>query len=552
MAFASKDIGSAVAIALVGVSTGLILDWRTEVELDRMRAYRVVLDARAAVSSGAKVQGDLTVVRGTDSAKYYFLNKRSYVIHTASTAREGTVLSGSDPEDKARADRHAEVLRKKTALETRLPGGAWRVTVPDNFRSAELVQDPPPVPRPSPIHPALLSMLAGVIVLALLRFGVVPRYAGPIATTAAAAAAVYFAGPHFFAASTAAMSYLAEGRSNAPNPTLPPHVARVFLGGAGVTCVGLSVLLSSELAVRAVRALRSYRHAYAAITPAMVGLSVLVGIPFAVGMGLSLFHHVHGTYSFAGIDNFVAILGSTSGDWFAPQSLPYSLVLTVFWTALNVALHVTIGLALALALQNRAPRVSKIYRVLLIIPWAVPAYLTALIWRSMFDPDIGVVNAILGLQGFSWMHDARTAFLANLVTNVWLGFPFMMVVSLGALTSIPKDLYEAADVDGATELQKLTRITLPLLQPALLPAVILGSIWTFNKFEVIYLVSEGKPDGATEILVTEAYKWAFERGLAQGGAYGYAAAYSVIIFAVLLLYGWMTSRIAKKAEEALR
>jgi arabinogalactan oligomer/maltooligosaccharide transport system permease protein len=86
----------------------------------------------------------------------------------------------------------------------------------------------------------------------------------------------------------------------------------------------------------------------------------------------------------------------------------------------------------------------------------------------------------------------------------------------------------------------------------LLPAVILGSIWTFNKFEVIYLVSEGRPDGATEILVTEAYKWAFERGAAQGGAYGYAAAYSVIIFVVLLLYGWMTSRVSKAAEEALR
>jgi arabinogalactan oligomer/maltooligosaccharide transport system permease protein len=95
-------------------------------------------------------------------------------------------------------------------------------------------------------------------------------------------------------------------------------------------------------------------------------------------------------------------------------------------------------------------------------------------------------------------------------------------------------------------------ITIPLLKPALVPAVLLGSIWTFNKFEVIYLVSEGKPDGATDILVTESYRWAFERGLAQGGAYGYAAAYSVIIFVVLLLYAWMTSRVTRAAEEALR
>jgi arabinogalactan oligomer / maltooligosaccharide transport system permease protein len=230
----------------------------------------------------------------------------------------------------------------------------------------------------------------------------------------------------------------------------------------------------------------------------------------------------------------------------------YALFMNVLWTVSNVSFHVGIGLVLALLLQKHAEKASKLYRVLLILPWAVPAYLTALIWKSMFDPDVGAINRLLGLEGMSWMHNTVTAFLANLATNVWLGFSFMMVVCLGALTSIPKDLYEAADVDGATGVQQFFRITLPLLKPALLPSVILGSIWTFNRFEIIYLVSEGRPDGATDILVTEAYRWAFERGLAQGGAYGYAAAYSVMIFVVLLVYGWMTSRVARAAEEALR
>jgi arabinogalactan oligomer/maltooligosaccharide transport system permease protein len=265
-------------------------------------------------------------------------------------------------------------------------------------------------------------------------------------------------------------------------------------------------------------------------------------------MGLAFFRHVHGEFSFVGLQNFNQILQGGEG----PHSIFYTLLVTVIWTLLNVTLHLGIGLGLALLLHRHSSGWNRIYRVILIIPWAVPAYLTALIWRSMFDADVGVINRMLGLEGMSWMHDTFTAFVANLVTNVWLGFPFMMVVCLGALTSIPKDLYDAADVDGANSWQAFTQITLPLLKPALLPAIILGSIWTFNKFEVIYLVSEGRPDGGTDILVTEAYRWAFERGLAQGGAYGKAAACSVLIFVVLLLYGWMTTRVSRSAEEALR
>ncbi len=107
----------------------------------------------------------------------------------------------------------------------------------------------------------------------------------------------------------------------------------------------------------------------------------------------------------------------------------------------------------------------------------------------------------------------------------------MMVVTMGALTSIPKDVLEAAEVDGATRWQRFTRVTLPLLRPALLPAVVLGAVWTFNMFNVVFLVSGGEPDGQTDILVSEAYRWAFTRD----AQYGYAAAYAVLIF--LLLFG---------------
>jgi arabinogalactan oligomer/maltooligosaccharide transport system permease protein len=117
------------------------------------------------------------------------------------------------------------------------------------------------------------------------------------------------------------------------------------------------------------------------------------------------------------------------------------------------------------------------------------------------------------------------------------------VVTLGALQAIPRELEQAAEVDGATGWQRFRHVTLPLLKPALLPAVILGSVWTFNMFNIIYLVSGGEPDGSTEILISEAYRWAFSRG----NRYGYAAAYALIIFAVLLFYSRVTRRLSEES-----
>ena len=136
-------------------------------------------------------------------------------------------------------------------------------------------------------------------------------------------------------------------------------------------------------------------------------------------------------------------------------------------------------------------------------------------------------------------------FFANIATNVWLGFPFMMVISLGALQSIPGELYEAAAIDGAAPLQRFKTITLPLLKSALFPAIILGTIWTFNMFNIIYLVSGGAPEGATDILIVDAYRWAFQKY-----NYGYAAAYSMVIFAVLFTYSVLTNRMTKATEGA--
>ena len=188
-------------------------------------------------------------------------------------------------------------------------------------------------------------------------------------------------------------------------------------------------------------------------------------------------------------------------------------------------------------------RLRPLYRVLLILPWAVPNYITALIWKGLFHRQLGAVNGVLewlGLEGVAWFSSFGTAFFANLCTNVWLGFPFMMVVTLGALQAIPRDLEEAAEVDGAGRLFRFRHVVWPLLRPALLPAIILGSVWTFNMFNVVFLVSQGEPNSSTEILISEAYKWAFTRQ----AQYGYAAAYAVLVFGVLLLYTGLTSRVS--------
>lgn len=289
--------------------------------------------------------------------------------------------------------------------------------------------------------------------------------------------------------------------------------------------------------------IRRWGFAYAYIAPAALAMFALVVVPFVVGAGVSLFAHHNGSFTFVGLANFLDI--ALARDWAvtSPLSFYFTLLVTVAWTLLNVVLHVSIGLGIAMLLREPWLQLRSVYRVVLILPWAVPNYITALIWKGLFHRQFGAINAILGVFGLepvSWFSKFSTAFAANLITNTWLGFPFMMVVTLGALQSIPRDLEQAASVDGATGWQRFWHVTLPQLRPALMPAVILGSVWTFNMFNIIYLVSGGEPDGSTDILISEAYRWAFTRG----HRYGYASAYAVLIFFVLLGYSRLGNRIA--------
>jgi arabinogalactan oligomer/maltooligosaccharide transport system permease protein len=332
------------------------------------------------------------------------------------------------------------------------------------------------------------------------------------------------------------------------------------LGLVDLLALALLLFVGTGGASKLGRTIVEHRQAYLYILPAVIGTLLLVFFPFTYGIVISFTdQNIYNTNKaladiWVGFRNYIDILGDFSilksgatGFAINYQNFYYTLLFTIFWTITNVVYGVTVGLVLALCL-NQKIAARPIYRVLLIFPWAMPNYITALIWKGMFHQQFGVVNQIvqlIGLQPVAWFDKPLTSFFTAWAANGWLSFPFMMVVSLGALQSIPADIYEAARVDGATNWQQFWAITLPSLRSALVPAVILSVVWTFNMFNIIFLVTGGEPGGSTEILVTQAYKFAFERY-----RYGYAAAYSTIIFGILLIYGSFQNRISRGTEAA--
>jgi arabinogalactan oligomer/maltooligosaccharide transport system permease protein len=209
--------------------------------------------------------------------------------------------------------------------------------------------------------------------------------------------------------------------------------------------------------------------------------------------------------------------------------------------------HYGIGLGLAVLL-NRPMRLRGFYRVLLVLPWAVPTFVSAFAWRFLFRHEYGLINEMLraiGLDPVAWFDNTWTSLSTAVVANIWLGVPFMMVALLGGLQTIPAELNEAATIDGASTWQRFLNVTLPGLRPVSMTVILLGTIWTFNMFPVIYLLTGGQPAGKTEILVTGAYRAAFE-GIRN---YSLAATYGVLILSILLVFSILYRRALRKQGE---
>lgn len=282
----------------------------------------------------------------------------------------------------------------------------------------------------------------------------------------------------------------------------------------------------------------SRARAWPWIVPGIAAMMITTIIPALLTVGVSFTNLSVGRrrdWEVVGPDNYSRVLGGVDAGAFAGVfgwNVVYAVAVTV--------LAATIGLLLAVALNDKMIVERSFYRALLVLPWALPSVLTAVVWASLLNGSYGPVNQLLGEVGLGpvpWLTDPTWARVAAIVVSVWMSFPFMMTAFLGALQSIPADVIEAARVDGASSRRVLLRITVPMLGIAVRPLLVAAFAMQMNNFGVIFLLTGGGPvtnptgtPGATDILVTYLYKIAFV-GVDQN--YGLASAVSVLLFAVV-------------------
>ncbi len=335
-----------------------------------------------------------------------------------------------------------------------------------------------------------------------------------------------------------------EAVTTTPGARLRPPDTSPILFALGSIFLSLSVLILYLRAREARRGRTKAKSAYAYVAPALLALAMLTFYPILYGVWLAFTnaHQDHlGDSHFIGLANFATILG-------APGLVRVSLF-TLAWTVLNLIAHIGLGLVLALAFQNQNIRGRTIYRTILLLPWAIPGYITVIAWSGMLQPE-GLINGVLD-TAYPFLGDPWAARVFVIVVNIWLGVPFMLMALSGALQAIPSDMYEAATLDGVSPWNQFRRITLPNLKGALIPLSLLGFIWNFNMFHTIYLLTRGNPyvafgePGATDVLVTYVFDLAFEHG-----RYGVAAAWSVAIFLMLVGLSWAYLRQTKATEAA--
>jgi arabinogalactan oligomer/maltooligosaccharide transport system permease protein len=261
-------------------------------------------------------------------------------------------------------------------------------------------------------------------------------------------------------------------------------------------------------------------------------------------------------YSFIGLGNYQQLFSIGNSD------LPIVLIQTILYVVICVALFLIVGILTALALNNKKIKGLAFWRIALLIPWAMPSGITALIWKFLFNYDFGPFNQIgrlfFGPQfGIPWTVNPWAAFASVVIVNVWLSYPFFMVVTLGALQSIPLELSEATQIDGANSWQHFRYVTLPLLRPTLTPATILSAITTFQMFNTVYLITQGGPitsaarPGFTEFVMIYMYKRILGADVANPH-FGFIAAFAITLFIILAALTFLaTSFNANTQKEAL-
>jgi arabinogalactan oligomer/maltooligosaccharide transport system permease protein len=271
------------------------------------------------------------------------------------------------------------------------------------------------------------------------------------------------------------------------------------------------------------------------ITLALINLWPIIYTLYLSFTNYTLFNSYN--YTLIGLGNYQKLLLTPDSDLF------FVIRQTVLYVVVCIVLFLIVGLATALALNHPRVKGKAFWYGALLVPWAVPNGITSLIWKFLFNDDFGPINQIgrifLGRHfGIPWLSSPWWTFAAVVIVNVWLSYPFFTVVILGSLQSVPHELMEAANVDGANAWQRLTRVTLPLITPAIAPATILSSITTFQMFNISYLINQGGPfvsadkPGFTEFVMIYMYNRILGANVANPH-YALIAAFSILMFIIL-------------------
>ena len=280
--------------------------------------------------------------------------------------------------------------------------------------------------------------------------------------------------------------------------------------------------------------------------PAVVYMLIFVGYPIVHNIILGfqdvdVMNFLRGQKHFIGFDNYVKL--------FHDEVFFKSVGNTFVFTVCCLFFQFLIGFALAMFF-NRKFSFARPVRGILMMPWMIPMTITALMFKFMFSTKVGVVNNILTGLGITsanieWLTDQNIAMIPVIIANVWIGIPFNMILISTGLTSIPGEVYESAAIDGAGPFQQFIRITLPLMRSTIESILVLGFIYTFKVYDLVYVMTSGGPVNSTQLMSTYSYKLSFDNFLYSKGS---AVANALLV--ILLLVGIVYLRITTRGEDA--
>jgi len=279
------------------------------------------------------------------------------------------------------------------------------------------------------------------------------------------------------------------------------------------------------------------------VTPAVLLVAVMMYYPM-IGTVIESFYStsfINPTPKFVGLAVYQKIFGSADFGQIVWNSC--------VWTLAVVALQNGFGFLSALLLNQKLPG-QGLMRSLILLPWVLPGVVAAILWRFMYDPQLGLINSFLisagfGDQGLAWLADSSTAMAAAVIAAVWKGFPFCTIVYLAALQNVEEEQMEAARIDGAGAVRRLWHIVLPSMKEVIVINFILTTILTFNYFDMIWVLTRGGPQNATHIFPTKIYELGFGQ-FRFGEAAGYGVV-SIVILALLITLYFLAQGSGRKA-----